>query len=342
MNCLNYTSAMSQPFGSLIAANLAQAWCLGWKWSLWPVPTWFVVQWSKAVFILILYDSISCMKHFRISASNLSRVTAILLVDCCQYGPSWMFGLKMELMACADLVGSTTEQSCIFTDIIWYYQGYETLPKNLHHNSAVPQPFLLFIAANLTYAGCLGWRWSLCPVPYWLAVQRSKAVFFLILYDSINDMKQFWNVCIKPQPCHIHYCCWLLPIFPKLDFWAENGNYGPCRLGWRYNVEKLHFTWSYMKVSIIWNNSALSALQLSRAKATFVVDCYQFGRNWMFGLKIELMAWLTTWLVVQHSKAVLLLTLYDNINDMKQFRNFFITPQPCYSHFCCWWLPIWP
>ena len=28
------------------------------------------------------------------------------------------FGLKMELMACADLVGGTTEQSCIFPDLI--------------------------------------------------------------------------------------------------------------------------------------------------------------------------------------------------------------------------------
>ena len=53
-----------------------------------------------------------------LSASHLSRATAIFVVDCCQFGPSWMFGLKMELMACASLVDSTTEQSCIFTDLI--------------------------------------------------------------------------------------------------------------------------------------------------------------------------------------------------------------------------------
>ena len=35
---------------------------------------------------------------------HLSRTTAIFVVDCCQFGPSWSFGLKMELMACADLV----------------------------------------------------------------------------------------------------------------------------------------------------------------------------------------------------------------------------------------------
>ena len=35
----------------------------------------------------------------------------------------------MELMACAGLVGGTTEQSCLFPDHIWYYQWYEILPK---------------------------------------------------------------------------------------------------------------------------------------------------------------------------------------------------------------------
>ena len=52
------------------------------------------------------------------SASHLSRATAIFVVDCCQFGPSWAFRLKIELMACADLVGSTTEQSCLFPDLI--------------------------------------------------------------------------------------------------------------------------------------------------------------------------------------------------------------------------------
>ena len=58
------------------------------------------------------------------SVLHLSRATAIFFVDCCQFGPSWMFGLKMS-------------------------------------------------------------SW---PVPDWLEVQRSTAVFFIILYDSINDM----------------------------------------------------------------------------------------------------------------------------------------------------------
>ena len=52
------------------------------------------------------------------SASHLSRATAILVVDCCQFGPNWMFWLKMELMACASLAGGTTEQSCLFPDFI--------------------------------------------------------------------------------------------------------------------------------------------------------------------------------------------------------------------------------
>ena len=74
----------------------------------------------------------------------------------------------------------------------------------LHHTSALPQPYLLLIAANLAQAGFLGWKWSLWPVPTWLALQRSKAVFFLTLYDIINDMKYYWN-CLHhtsalPQP----------------------------------------------------------------------------------------------------------------------------------------------
>ena len=137
-----------------------------------------------------------------------------LFVDCCQFGPSWIFGLKMELMVCAGLVRGTMEKSCLFPGLIWYYQLYGTLLKFLYYTSAVPQPFLLLIAANLALAGFLGWKWSLWPVPTWLAVQRSKAVFFLALYDSINDMEHFWNFCIISQPCHSHFICWLLPIWP--------------------------------------------------------------------------------------------------------------------------------
>ena len=107
-----------------------------------------------------------------------------------------MFGLKMELMACADLFGGTLEQSCIFPELIWYYQWYETLSNCLHHKSAVPQLFLLLIAANLAQAGCLGLKCSLWPVPAWIVVQRCKSLFSLTLYDSINDMKYFLTVCI--------------------------------------------------------------------------------------------------------------------------------------------------
>ena len=53
-----------------------------------------------------------------INALHLIRASAIFVVDCCQFGPSWFFGLKMELMACAGFVGGTTEQICILTDLI--------------------------------------------------------------------------------------------------------------------------------------------------------------------------------------------------------------------------------
>ena len=64
MKCLNYSSTVAQPFLLLIAGNLALTGCLGWKWSLWPAPTWLAVQLSKDVFFLILYHRMNCMKHF--------------------------------------------------------------------------------------------------------------------------------------------------------------------------------------------------------------------------------------------------------------------------------------
>ena len=82
------------------------------------MPAWLAVQRSKAVFSLILYDSINDMKLFRNVCIALSRDTVIFVVDSCQVGQHLILGLKMELMACADLVGGTTEQSCIFTDLI--------------------------------------------------------------------------------------------------------------------------------------------------------------------------------------------------------------------------------
>ena len=126
----------------------------------------------------------------KLSASHLRRATAIFVVDCCQFSPCWMFGLKMELIVCDDLVGGTTDQSCIFPDLIWYYKWYETLLNCLHHTSAMTQSFLLLVAAN----------------------------------------------------------------FDQLDVWAENGAYGVCRLGWRYNRTKLYFFWPYMILSMIWNS----------------------------------------------------------------------------------------
>ena len=57
------------------------------------------------------------LNTFELSTSHLNRTTAIFVVDCCKFGPSWMFGLKMELMACVDLVGGTLEQSCFFPNL---------------------------------------------------------------------------------------------------------------------------------------------------------------------------------------------------------------------------------
>ena len=165
------------------------------------------------------------------------------------------------------------------------------LTNCLHHTSAVPQPFLLFIAANLALAGYLGWKWSLWPLPTWLAVQRSKALMFLNIYDSIKDMKYCQTVLITAQLCHSHFCCWWLPIWPELDFWTENGAYGLFQLCWRYNRAKLSFSWPYMLVSMILYTFRLSASHLSFATAIFVVICCQFGPSCIFEMKMELMAY---------------------------------------------------
>ena len=154
-------------------------------------------------------------------------------------------------------------------------------------------------------------------------------------------MKYFRTVCNTPQLYHSHFCCWLLPMWPKMDFCAENGAYGLCWLGWRYNRATLSFSWPNMIVSMIWNTFKLSALHLSRATAIFDVDCCQFGPSWMFGLKLELMA-CADLVSVTSEKIWIFLILYDSINDMIYLWFFCITPQPCHSHFWCWLLPIWP
>ena len=117
-------------------------------------------SWPYVIFSIIWNTS-------ELSELHLSCATAIFVVDCCQFGPNRIFGLKIELIACTDLVGGTTEHSCTFPDLIWYYQWYETLPECLYYTLAVPQPCLLLIAANLAPAGCLGWKWSLWTVQTW-------------------------------------------------------------------------------------------------------------------------------------------------------------------------------
>ena len=67
-------------------------------------------------------------------------------------------------------------------------------------------------------------------MPACLEVQRSKAVFFLTLYDSINDMKYFQN-CLHytsavPQP----FLLLIAANLAQAGCLAENGAYGLCRL----------------------------------------------------------------------------------------------------------------
>ena len=116
-------------------------------------------------------------------------------------------------------------------------------------------------------------------------------------------MKHLWTFCIIPQPCHRNLCCWFLHISPKLDVWAENGAYGMCRLGLRYNRAKLYFSWTYVLASMIWNTSELSALHLRHVTAIFVVDCCLFDPSWIYWAENE--AYSLFWLGWRYNRSEL-------------------------------------
>ena len=79
---------------------------------------WLAVQRSKDVFFLILYDSINDMKHFLTVCITPQPCHSHFVVVCCKFGINCLFGLKMELMAYADLVDGTMLQRLLFTDLI--------------------------------------------------------------------------------------------------------------------------------------------------------------------------------------------------------------------------------
>ena len=58
------------------------------------------------------------LNTYEISALHIIHATVMFVVDCCQFVPSWMFGLKMKIVPNANLVGGTTEEICIFNDLI--------------------------------------------------------------------------------------------------------------------------------------------------------------------------------------------------------------------------------
>ena len=54
----------------------------------------------------------------KLSSSHLNHATAFFVVDYSQFGHNWIFGLKLELMACSGLVVETRELSCLIPEII--------------------------------------------------------------------------------------------------------------------------------------------------------------------------------------------------------------------------------
>ena len=79
---------------------------------------WLAVQLIKDVFLLILYNSINDMKHFLTVCITPQPCHSHFVVVCCKFGINCLFGQKMELMACADLVGGTMLQRLLFPDHI--------------------------------------------------------------------------------------------------------------------------------------------------------------------------------------------------------------------------------
>ena len=81
-----------------------------------------------------------------LSALYLRCATAIFVVDGCQLGPSWIFLLKMELMACAGLVGGTTEESLLFISSAHRPAGvvFPHAPSTFAVNQHIPLAGLCF------------------------------------------------------------------------------------------------------------------------------------------------------------------------------------------------------
>ena len=188
-------------------------------------------------------------------ALYLSRATAIFVIGCCQFGPRWLFGQKMELMACADLVGDTPEQSFFFLtfyNIINDMKHFQTVciaPQPCHSCFCcclLPiWPKFNFRAENGAYGLCrLGWQYN-----------RANMYFswpYMIL-------SMIW----KPLNCLHHISAVPQPFLLLMHVWAENGAYGLCRLGLWYNRAKLYFYWTCMILSMIWNTSEMSVLHLT-------------------------------------------------------------------------------
>ena len=181
-----------------------------------------------------------------LSASHLSRATAILVVDFCKFGP------KLDVWAENGAYGLCRlgwQYNGVKLYIYWPYMIVSMIGNfsklSASHIISATDIFIV-VCCEFGSSWIFGLKWSLWPVQTWLVVQRSKAVFFLTLYDIINDMKHLWTVYITPQPCHSHFCCWLLQIGPKLDVWAEKWVNGLCRLCCQYNGVNLYFSWPFM------------------------------------------------------------------------------------------------
>ena len=149
---------------------------------------------------------------------------------------------------------------------------------------------VLLIAANLALAGFFGLKIELMACTYLVGGTTYQSFHFPDLlwkyqwYEKLTNCLYLTSV--VPQP----FLLMIASNFALTGFWGWKWSLGLCHLGWRYNGTMIYFSSTCMIVSMIWNTSELSALHLSCATAIFVDDCCHLGPNWIFGLKMELMA----------------------------------------------------
>ena len=143
-------------------------WHLGWRYNRAKLS----ISWPNMIVSVIWNSS-------EIFASHLSRATAIFGVDCCQFSPSWIFGLTTELIILCRLGWQYLRAKLYF---YWPYMMVLIIWNNSKLSAShLSRATAIFVVDCCQFGpSCiLGLKWSLWNVPTWLAVQWSIAIFIM-------------------------------------------------------------------------------------------------------------------------------------------------------------------